>query len=134
MQIMPGQKHWPQHFLRSEQMVDIGARIALTGRTAAFFINWARITKMPCITNINRSAPCKTLPCTARARRHDAIEHVDTALYSTHNIIGLTNPHQITWLIVRQMRHSHIQHAEHFLLPFADRKAAYGITIEADFL
>ena len=40
------------------------------------------------------------------ARRHDAVEHIDTATYPFHQIFRLPDAHQVSWFIAPTAAHS----------------------------
>ena len=84
------------------------------------------------VAQVELAAACEGLRRAAGARGHDAIEHVDAALYGAHDVSGTAHSHQIARLVGRQHRHRAIERGEHHLLAFADGQAADRVAVEAD--
>ena len=69
---------------------------------------------------------------TSVPRWHDAIEHVDAASDSFHQIVRRADAHQIAWPVRGHPRNCLLDHREHDGLRFADRKTANGVAVETD--
>src|SRR5208283_3181248 len=67
-------------------------------------------------------------------RRHDAIEHIDSAPHRLDDIFRTTDPHQITRLVRRHVRYQSIEDLAAFRLALAHRETADGKSRKADVL
>ena len=135
LQIVPGQQHARRGSPCAAQMVEIGAAVAGAGGAARIRDRAARgSSAWRALRRLTRAAPGEGLGGAAGARRQDAIEHVDAALHRADDVLRLADAHEIARPVAGQRRHGLVEHAEHRLLPLADRKAADGIAVEADVL
>ena len=62
--------------------------------------------------------------------RQDAVKEIHAAFYRLQNIFRCTNAHQVSRLLLRQIRHNLIQNTIHFRMGFPYRKTADGIAIQ----
>src|SRR6185312_12459685 len=113
-------------------MVEIGAAILSAGTATAFGIEWARITGMARIAQIDRAAPGEALGGSSRARRQHAVEEIDAAPDRADNVVGLADAHEIARPVLGERRHRRIEYGEHALLAFADGQTAHGVAVEPD--
>ena len=66
------------------------------------------------------------------ARRHDAVEHIDTATYPFHQIFRLPDAHQVSWFIGRDLRADVLQNTVHVFLRLTNRQTADSVAIKAN--
>ena len=120
--------------MAAKDMVQITARIVRAGRAVADLIQGTRIILVARILDINHTIACKHLTCAARSAGQDAIHHIDAPRHSAHDIIRLTNAHQVTRFILRQLIRCEVQHVEHRLLTFANSQTTNRIAFKTDLL
>ena len=70
-------------------------------------------------------------PVRPRPRRQHAVHHVDPALYGSDDVVGLSDAHEVAWLVAREHCRRMIEHVEHRVLAFSDGQAANRIPIES---
>ena len=129
---MRRQEHQPQDFIGFEQVMQIGAGMVLTGRASAIRVQRARVAAMARVANIDHAPAGEGLAGTARARRQDAIEHVDAARHRAIQIGRFADPHQIARPVDRHRWHGEVEDREHLRLPLADCQPADRVTVKAD--
>ena len=84
------------------------------------------------VANVDLAVPRIGERVAARARRQDAIEHVDAARHRGEDIVGLADAHQIARLVGGKLDHGFLDGREHHVLRLAHREAADGIAVKAD--
>ena len=67
------------------------------------------------------------------ARRHHAVEHIDTASNQFEQIPRRSDTHYVAWMVCRQVIRAEIGDFVHRLGRFAYREAAHGVAIGAEF-
>ena len=132
LHIVPGEQHRPEHLLRLEQMVQIGAAVARAGRAAARRVQRRGIVGEARVAQVEHAARGVGARGAAGARRDHAVEHVDAALHRADDVVRRAHAHQVARRIRRQVRHGRIEHREGGGLAFADRQPADRIAVEAD--
>ena len=66
------------------------------------------------------------------ARRHDAVEHIDPAAHPFDQIFRLTDAHQISRLVGRDLRADVLQNTMHIFFRLADSQTADSVAIKAN--
>ena len=132
LQVVPCQQHARDHFLRTENVVQIGARVFGTGGAAAIFIQRARIIRVAGVLDVQHTAARKYLARPARTAGQYTVHHVDPSFYGAHDIIRLTDAHQIPRLIHRKLIWREIKDVEHRLLPLAHGQTADSVAVKFD--
>ena len=84
------------------------------------------------VAQVDRPEARKDAPVAAIARRHHAVEHVDTARDRLEQVVGGADAHQIARLVARQRRRDRLDHRQHHLLRLANREAANRVTGKAN--
>ena len=98
---MPGQEDRAEDFLRTHQMMKIGAAVAGARRAAALRVQGPRVFGVTSVANIDGAKARERLPGAPRSRRQDAIEQIDTAFHGGHDVGGPADPHKIARAIER---------------------------------
>src|SRR5262245_5638453 len=65
------------------------------------------------------------------ACREDAVEHVNTSAHTLEQVVWFANPHEIAWLVRRQLDCRMRGEIVHDIPWFANAQAADGIAIKA---
>src|SRR3546814_19316342 len=66
------------------------------------------------------------------ARRHYAIEHVDTACHRLHQIARCADAHQIVRTVLRQLGADRVAHFDSLVFGLTERQTADRVSREAD--
>ena len=132
MHIVSGQKDGTEHLAAAEEMVDIGAGMALACGACTGLVDGPLIVEVAGVPHIDGAASSDGLAGAARAGRDDAIEHIDASLDRSDDIVGPADAHEIARPVGRKMRQRRIKDAKHLVLAFTDGEAAHGIAVEAD--
>ena len=133
MQIVGSQQHRAEDLATAAEMMQIGAAVAGAGRTRALRVERCGVFGVARVAQIHDTGPREGLRRPARAGRQHAVKEIDAAQNRADKIRRLADPHQIARAIRRQRRHGRVEHREGGALPFADRKPADRIAVEADF-
>ena len=110
--------------------MQIGARIVSRSGAVRLRIERARIVGVLRILQVHATEARIGKAVAPRARRHDAIEHVDAARDALQDVVGRADAHEVAWLCGRQVRLDRLDHREHHVLWLADREAADGEAVE----
>ena len=113
-----------QKFLSLKQVVEVCLRMDAVD-VAAVRVDGGEIVFPFLIAHIHCALIGKEHRIAAVACRHDAVEHIDTALDGFQDILGGTNTHQITRTILGQDSVDNLYHVVHHLSGFA-----YGQTTD----
>ena len=121
-----------QNLPAHEQVPQIGPGIIAAGITAALFIKRPGIIPIAGIF-YNKSAPgSKEHSISGIAGWHNAVEHVDPAVYRFNQIFRGADPHEVDRLVFGQVLDRCLGHVIHLFLGFSHRQAAEGIAVKTD--
>ena len=132
MQVMYRVQARTEDFLEAVQVVQVAATEMLASITSAFRIQRARVQLVLRVLDLDVAILGEQHAVARVARRHHAIEHIYALRHRRHQVFRRTHPHQITRLILRQLRCGMFENALHVLLGFAHRQPADGIAVETD--
>src|SRR5258706_3605452 len=90
--------HLPGHV----EMPQIGARMRAASVTAALRIDCSSVLGKPRVLDIDATLAGEQLAVAGVAGRHDAVEHVDTARHTLHEIRRRPCAHQVARLMLGQ--------------------------------
>ena len=121
-----------EDFADAEQVVQVGAAEVPARVAVAGFVERTRIVLVVRVLDADVAVACKQVAVTRVARRHDAVEHIDTATYPFHQIFRLPDAHQVSWFIGRDLRADVLQNTVHVFLRLADRQTADSVAIKAN--
>ena len=110
--------------------MDIGAAVARANRAVAGFVDGPRIAHMAGVAHVQRPVAQEGQGRAPAARRHNAVEHVDSAPDGADDIGRFPDAHQIARLCERQGGHGEIERAEHQVLSLAHGKTSDRYSVE----
>lgn len=122
-----------EDFAGMEEMPHVGAgKIPATIAGATLF-HGAKIIGVATGLDGNGAVAGKGGAVAGMARRHDAVEHIDSAGNAFDDLNPVADAHQVTGMGSGDVGDGEIDSAHHFGFRFTDADATDGITIEADF-
>ena len=90
---MPRQQHRAEDFLRSEQMMNVRARIVAARGAVALRINRRIVLLVTRVAHIQNAVARESLRRSARTRRHDAVEHINAAQNRPDDVVRTPDAH-----------------------------------------
>ena len=84
-----------QEFFALKEVMQISAGVAVVDRCRAFRIDGREVVRPFGVAEIDNALPGEDLSVAAVARRHDAVEHIDTAFDAFENVHRRTHAHQV---------------------------------------
>src|SRR5207302_1421897 len=113
-------------------MAEVRAGEPGAGRARARLVERTGITREPGVLEIEPSAPREGAARARRARRQNAVEHVDTAVDHFQDARGIADPHEVPRPVEREeLRRpgGRLEHQRPFL---ADRQTAERVPVELE--
>ena len=111
-------------FSRLEKVTNIGAGEIAAGRAVTFGVERARVGLVTLVCSVHDAAPCKDGRVTGIAAWHNAVKHIDAAVYSLDNVGGSSHAHKIARLVHGRERQHRIKNMIHHVRRLSDGKPA----------
>src|SRR5919106_3566375 len=113
-------------------MAQVRAREAGARRAGAVLVERPRIAGEARVAEVEAAGPGERGARPRRARRQDAVEHVDAALDDAEDALRVADPHEVARAVGRQERRRPADGVEHLRARLADGQAAERVAVEAE--
>ena len=120
-----------QNLITAIKMMQIGARIVLTGIAVALRIQRSGIALVLRVADFHYAVGDKKVSIAGVARRHHAVKHINAAAHALHPVFRFAHAHQVARFICRDLRADVLQNAVHILFRLADSQTADSVAIKA---
>src|SRR4249919_1049058 len=122
-----------QHLVAAIQVPQVRAAVAVAaGVATAPFLDRTQVRPVLCVADADDARPGEEVPVARVARRHHAVEHVDTARHRLDQVLRPPDAHQVTGAIDRQLWTGMFEHRVSFGLGFTDGQATDRVAVEPD--
>ena len=114
-------------------MAYICSRIVFADRTLTTFFNRSVVLFVLCVKKIDFTKLCIHMPVSSVSGRIYTIKEVNPSVYRFQKICRCTDTHQISRLVLRQIRNGFIEYVVHFFMGFTDCKSSDCIARQIQF-
>src|SRR4051794_29451038 len=121
-----------ENLLLIDEMADVRAAEARARRAAAMLVEWAWIARELRVAEIEPSLPRQRAAGARRARRQNAVEHVDAARDHLDHALRVADAHEVPSLVLRKLIRRVRRRFEHRCALLADGQPADRVAVEVE--
>src|SRR6185369_11063953 len=130
MEVVIGIEPCRKDLAAAEEVPQIGPAEGATHITAALRINRRIVVQIFPALDVQPPSRSKQHPVPCVSGRHDTVEHIVAGIDPLDQILGSTDPHDISRLVGRKERRRETHHLQHPVLLLTDRDPSKSIAVK----